>query len=54
MTETPPARRARIIGSNLPTLYRTIDHIQRGAGVWRWDADGKCYPDCCQNAAHVG
>ena len=54
MTETIEARRARLMGPNVPTFYRTPVHIMRGQGVWLWDADGKRYLDCYNNVAHVG
>ncbi len=54
MTETIEARRARLMGPNVPTFYRTPVHIVRGEGVWLWDADGKRYLDCYNNVAHVG
>ena len=54
MTETLPDRRARLMGPNIPTFYRTPVHIVRGDGVWLWDAAGKRYLDCYNNVAHVG
>lgn len=54
MTETLLERRARLMGPNIPTFYRTPVHIVRGEGVWLWDADGKRYLDCYNNVAHVG
>lgn len=54
MTETLTARRARLMGPNIPTFYRTPVHIVRGEGVWLWDASGKRYLDCYNNVAHVG
>lgn len=54
MTETIEARRARLMGPNVPTFYRHPVHIVRGEGVWLWDADGKRYLDCYNNVAHVG
>lgn len=54
MTETLAERRARLMGSNIPTFYRTPVHIVRGQGVWLWDANGKRYLDCYNNVAHVG
>ena len=59
MTETITAetfteRRARLMGPNLPTFYRTPVHIVRGQGVWLWDASGRRYLDCYNNVAHVG
>ncbi len=62
MTETPPKtmaetladRRARLMGPNVPTFYRSPLHIVRGQGVWLWDADGKRYLDCYNNVPHVG
>jgi 4-aminobutyrate aminotransferase-like enzyme len=47
-------RRARLMGPNVPTFYRTPVHIVRGEGVWLWDANGKRYLDCYNNVAHVG
>ena len=47
-------RRARLMGPNVPTFYRSPVHIVRGQGVWLWDADGKKYLDCYNNVAHVG
>ena len=54
MTETLADRRARLMGPNIPTFYRTPVHIVRGDGVWLWDAAGKRYLDCYNNVAHVG
>ncbi|WP_068116198.1 aspartate aminotransferase family protein [Tropicimonas marinistellae] len=48
------ARRARLMGPNVPTFYRTPVQIVRGEGVWLWDADGKRYLDCYNNVPHVG
>jgi 4-aminobutyrate aminotransferase-like enzyme len=54
MTEDLVARRARLMGPNVPTFYRTPVHIVRGEGVWLWDASGKRYLDCYNNVPHVG
>lgn len=54
MTETVADRRARLMGPNVPTFYRSPVHIVRGEGVWLWDRDGKRYLDCYNNVAHVG
>jgi len=54
MTETLMDRRARLMGPNVPTFYRTPVHIVRGEGLWLWDADGRRYLDCYNNVAHVG
>lgn len=54
MTESLAERRARLMGPNVPTFYRTPVHIVRGEGVWLWDADGKRYLDAYNNVAHVG
>jgi 4-aminobutyrate aminotransferase-like enzyme len=54
MTESFPDRRARLMGPNVPTFYRTPVHVVRGEGVWLWDAAGKRYLDCYNNVAHVG
>jgi len=54
MTESLLDRRARLMGANIPTFYRTPVHIVRGQGVWLWDADGKRYLDCYNNVPHVG
>lgn len=54
MTETLVERRARLMGPNIPTFYRTPLHIVRGEGVWLWDAAGKRYLDCYNNVPHVG
>jgi 4-aminobutyrate aminotransferase-like enzyme len=54
MSETLVERRARLMGPNIPTFYRTPVHIVRGEGVWLWDADGRKYLDCYNNVAHVG
>jgi 4-aminobutyrate aminotransferase-like enzyme len=47
-------RRARFMGSKVPTFYRTPVNLVRGKGVWLWGADGKRYLDCYNNVAHVG
>ncbi|NUB44862.1 aspartate aminotransferase family protein [Fertoebacter nigrum] len=54
MTEDMLARRARLMGPNVPTFYRNPVHLVRGQGVWLWDAAGKRYLDCYNNVAHVG
>ncbi|RGP38107.1 aspartate aminotransferase family protein [Pseudotabrizicola alkalilacus] len=54
MAETFEARRARLMGPNVPTFYRNPVHIVRGQGVCLWDAAGKRYLDCYNNVAHVG
>lgn len=54
MTETHAARRARLMGPNVPTFYRAPLHIVRGQGVWLWDAAGRRYLDCYNNVPHVG
>jgi 4-aminobutyrate aminotransferase-like enzyme len=54
MTESLTARRARLMGPNVPTFYRNPVHVVRGQGVWLWDADGKRYLDCYNNVPHVG
>lgn len=48
------ARRARLLGPNVPTFYETPVHLVRGEGVWLWDAEGRRYLDCYNNVAHVG
>ncbi|MGQ0566561.1 MAG: aspartate aminotransferase family protein, partial [Gemmobacter sp.] len=52
--ETMSDRRARLMGPNVPTFYRTPVHIVRGQGVWLWDAAGRRYLDAYNNVAHVG
>ncbi len=47
-------RRARLMGPNVPTFYRTPVHIVRAQGVWLWDAAGNRYLDCYNNVPHVG
>ena len=54
MTETLVERRARLMGPNIPTFYKTPVHIVRGEGVWLWDATGKRDLDCYNNVPHVG
>jgi 4-aminobutyrate aminotransferase-like enzyme len=54
MTEDRIARRARLMGPNVPTFYRRPLHLVRGEGVWLWDADGRRYLDCYNNVPHVG
>lgn len=54
MTETLVQRRARLMGPNIPTFYRTPVHIVRGESVWLWDSDGHKYLDCYNNVPHVG
>ncbi|MBM7067122.1 aspartate aminotransferase family protein [Actibacterium sp. 188UL27-1] len=54
MTENLLARRARLMGPNVPTFYDDPVHIVRGEGVWLWDADGTRYLDCYNNVPHVG
>jgi len=54
MIESLADRRARLMGPNIPTFYKTAVHIVLGEGVWLWDANGKRYLDCYNNVAHVG
>lgn len=54
MTTELLARRARLLGPNVPTFYDEPVHIIRGEGVWLWDADGRKYLDCYNNVPHVG
>ena len=54
MTESFTDRRARLMGPNVPTFYRSPVNIVKGQGVWLWDANGKRYLDCYNNVAHVG
>ncbi len=54
MTETLAARRARLMGPNVPTFYDRPVHIVRGQGVWLWDAEGRRYLDAYNNVPHVG
>lgn len=48
------ARRAKLLGPNVPTFYEDPLHLVRGEGVWVWDADGNKYLDCYNNVPHVG
>lgn len=48
------ARRTRLFGPNVPTLYRKPVHLVRGDGAKLWDADGREYIDAYNNVAHVG
>lgn len=48
------ARRARLLGPNVPTFYDAPVHIVRGEGVWLYDAEGRRFLDCYNNVAHVG
>lgn len=48
------ARRRKLLGPNVPTLYEDPVHVVRGEGVWLWDADGNRYLDCYNNVPHVG
>ncbi|MEE2860034.1 MAG: aminotransferase class III-fold pyridoxal phosphate-dependent enzyme [Pseudomonadota bacterium] len=54
MTHDLVARRARLMGPNVPTFYADPVHIVRGEGVWLWDASGRRYLDCYNNVPHVG
>ena len=54
MIEDPLARRARLMGGNVPQLYAEPLHLVRGQGVWLHDARGRKYLDCYNNTAHVG
>ena len=54
MTNDLVARRARLLGPNVPTFYERPVHLVRGEGVWLWDAEGTRYLDCYNNVAHVG
>ena len=48
------ARRAKLLGPNVPTHYDDPLHVVRGQGGWVWDADGNKYLDCYNNVPHVG
>lgn len=54
MTDPLVARRARLMGPNVPTFYDDPVHVVRGQGVWLWDAQGRRYLDCYNNVPHVG
>ena len=54
MSESLRERRARLLGRDVPTFYRTPVHIVRGEGVWLWDAEGRRYLDAYNNVPHVG
>ena len=54
MTTELLARRARLMGPNVPTFYDDPVEIVRGEGVWLWDAEGRRYLDCYNNVAHLG
>ncbi|MCX7646267.1 MAG: aspartate aminotransferase family protein [Rhodobacteraceae bacterium] len=54
MSESLLARRARLMGPNVPTFYETPVHIVRGEGVWLWDAGGRKYLDAYNNVPQVG
>jgi len=53
-TETRVARRARLMGPNVPTFYAEPVHLVRGLGAEVWDAGGRGYIDCYNNVPHVG
>ena len=53
-TETMLARRARLMGPNVPTFYAEPVHLVRGLGAEVWDAGGRGYIDCYNNVPHVG
>ncbi len=48
------ARRARLLGPNVPIFYNDPVHLVKGEGVWLWDADGRKFLDCYNNVPHVG
>lgn len=48
------ARREKLLGRNMSTFYQEPVHLERGEGVWLWDADGRRYLDCYNNVPHVG
>ena len=54
MTEGLIARRARLLGPNVPTFYNDPVHLVRGLGATVWDAAGRAYVDCYNNVPHVG
>lgn len=53
-TEQLMARRAKLLGPNIPTFYDAPVHMVKGEGVWVWDAEGRKYLDCYNNVPHVG
>lgn len=54
MTTDLMARRAAVLGPNVPTFYDDPVHLVRGEGVWLWDEKGRKYLDCYNNVPHVG
>ena len=54
MSSDLAARRAAVLGPNVPTFYESPVHLVKGEGVWAWDADGCKYLDCYNNVPHVG
>ncbi len=53
-TQDLMARRAKLLGPNIPTFYEEPVHMVKGEGVWVWDAEGRKYLDCYNNVPHVG
>src|SRR6185312_844979 len=47
-------RRFRVLGRHSPLFYDTPLQLERGLGVWLYDADGKRYLDAYNNVPHVG
>lgn len=54
MTRDLLARRARLLGPNVPLFYDEPVEIIRGEGAYLWDAEGRRYIDCYNNVVHVG
>ena len=40
MSSDLAARRAAVLGPNVPTFYETPVHLVKGDGVWVWDFVG--------------
>lgn len=48
------ARRARVLSGAYRLFYERPLHVERGEGVWLWDAAGRRYLDTYNNVACVG
>ena len=48
------ARRERLLGTGMPLFYQEAVNIERGKGVWLFDADGRRYLDMYNNVPCVG
>ena len=52
--EVDVSRRHRLLGAGAELFYDKPLHLERGDGVWMYDAEGRAYLDVYNNVPHVG